>query len=105
MMSFGADLKHLDADYRHASDRVIAAPFDSLLGNTAERSLDFDLVVDGAQYAAYGEVRWRAAAKFVLDLGIRWDQQTYPIAADDRQYSPRASVLYQASDRTEVRLG
>jgi len=105
MVSFGADLKHLDADYRHVSDRTIEAPFDALLGNVAERSLDFDLVVDGAQYAAYTEVRWRAAAKLVLDLGLRWDQQTYPIAADDRQYSPRASILYQASDNTEIRLG
>lgn len=105
MLRFGADLKHLDAEYRHISDRSIAAPFDVLLGNEAERSLDFDLVVDGAQYAAYTEVRWRAVPDLVVDLGMRWDQQTYPRAADDRQYSPRASILYQPSDRTEVRLG
>jgi hypothetical protein len=105
MISFGADLKHLDAEYRHASDRSIAAPFAELLGNEGERMLDYDLVVDGGQYAAYSEVRWRAAPRFVIDLGMRWDQQTYPIAEDDRQYSPRASVLYQAGDQTEIRLG
>jgi hypothetical protein len=105
MVSFGADLKHLDAEYRHLSTRTIAAPFDALLGNQPQRSLDFDLVVDGGQYAAYSEVRWRATRQLVLDVGIRWDHQTYPIAADDRQYSPRASVLFQAGDATEVRLG
>jgi outer membrane receptor protein involved in Fe transport len=105
MISFGADLKHLDAEYRHVSDRTIAAPFDTLLGNEAQRTLDYDFVVDGAQYAAYTEVRWRATSQLVVDLGIRWDQQTYPIAEDDRQYSPRASLLYQPTDRTEIRFG
>jgi outer membrane receptor protein involved in Fe transport len=105
MISFGADLKHLDAEYRHASQRLIAAPFAALLGNQQQRTLDYDLVVDGGQYAAYSELRWRASPKLVLDLGIRWDQQTYPIAEDDRQYSPRASLLYQPTERMEIRLG
>jgi outer membrane receptor protein involved in Fe transport len=105
MISFGADLKHLDAEYRHDSQRLIAAPFAGLLGNPQQRVLDYDLVVDGGQYAAYSELRWRASPKLVLDLGIRWDQQTYPIAEDDRQYSPRASLLYQPTERTEIRLG
>jgi hypothetical protein len=105
MVSFGGDLKHLDAEYRHVSERTIAAPFDALLGNIPQRSLDFDLNVDGAQYAAYSEVRWRPLSKLVLDVGIRWDHQTYPIAADDYQYSPRASILFQPSDQTDIRLG
>ncbi len=105
MWRFGANLKHLDADYRHVSERTIGAPFAAVLGNPEQRALDFDLVVDGAQYAAYSELRWRAADRLVLDLGLRWDQQTYPIAADDRQYSPRASILVQVNDATELRFG
>lgn len=105
MLNFGADLKHLDAEYHHVSGRSIAAPFDTLLGNESQRILDFDVVVDGAQYAAYTEIRWRALSRLVVDVGIRWDQQTYPIVDDDRQYSPRASILYQPNDLTEVRFG
>ena len=105
MWRFGVNLKHLDADYLHASERSISAPFAAVLGNPGQRSLDFDLVADGAQYAAYSELRWRATDRVVLDLGLRWDQQTYPIAADDRQYSPRASILLQPTANSEIRFG
>jgi outer membrane receptor protein involved in Fe transport len=105
MWRFGANLKHLDADYRHVSEREISAPFAAVLGTPGQRSLDFDLVVDGAQYAAWSELRWRASERVVVDLGLRWDQQTYPIAADDRQYSPRASILLQPTARSEIRFG
>lgn len=105
MWRFGANLKHLEADYVHLSERTISAPFAAALGNPEQRRLDFDINVDGGQYAAYSELRWRMSHHVVLDLGLRWDQQTYPIADDDRQYSPRASVLWQPSDRTEIRFG
>jgi outer membrane receptor protein involved in Fe transport len=36
---------------------------------------------------------------------LRWDQQTYTTSSDDKQYSPRASVLFRAGDRTELRIG
>ena len=105
MWRFGANLKHLDAHYLHVSERTISAPFAAALGNAEQRRLDFDITVDGGQYAAYSELRWRMTRHLVLDLGLRWDQQTYPIADDDRQYSPRASVLWQPSDKTEIRFG
>ena len=105
MWSFGANLKHLDAKYRHRSDKVIEPPFDSIFDNQPRQTLSFDRIVDGGQYAAYSEWRWRASDGIVVDLGIRWDQQTYTVGTDDRQYSPRASVLWQAGENTEVRLG
>ncbi|MEJ2275203.1 MAG: TonB-dependent receptor, partial [Woeseiaceae bacterium] len=105
MWRFGANLKHLDAEYAHVSERSISAPFAAALGNPEERRLDFDFTVDGAQYAAYSELRWRMAQQLVFDLGLRWDQQTYPIADDDRQYSPRVSLLWQPSEKTEIRFG
>ena len=105
MWRFGANLKHLEARYRHASERTITAPFAAVLGNPEQRDLDFDLRADGAQYAAYSELRWRLAPKVVFDFGLRWDQQTYLLAANDRQYSPRGSILLQPSARTEIRFG
>jgi hypothetical protein len=105
MWRFGANLKHVDADYVHVSDRTIEAAFAAALGNAEQRHLDFDISADGAQYAAYSEVRWRMTRHLVLDLGLRWDQQTYPIADNDRQYSPRASLLWQPSGKTEIRFG
>ena len=105
MWSFGANLKHLDTHYRHESERTIAPEFAGISGGPAQRILSSDLTVDGAQYAAYSELRWRLGEKLVVDAGLRWDQQTYTTADNDRQISPRASLLFQASKRTELRLG
>ena len=105
MWSFGANLKHLDAHYLHQSQRNIDPVFQGISGGPGQRTLDTDITVDGAQYAAYAELRWRFLDRFVVDAGLRWDQQTYTVANNDRQISPRASVLFQPSERTELRFG
>ncbi len=105
MLQLGVDAKHLDASYLLSSVKQVAAPFDTLFDNEPLTVLDFDLLPEGAQYAAYAEFRWRPIDRVTLDLGLRWDQQTYTTSADDRQYSPRASLLYNPSADTEVRLG
>ncbi len=105
MLSFGADIKHLDARYRHTSSRQIEPAFSGISGGQATRALDVDLTVDGAQYVAYSEVRWRASDKLTFDAGLRWDQQSYTTAGNDRQYSPRASFLFEPHPGTEIRLG
>ncbi len=105
MLNFGFRARDQDADYVHASTRTISPPFDQILDNQPFVSRDFQLSPDGAQYAAYSELRWRPVNSLVLDLGVRWDQQTYTASDDDRQYSPRASILWSFSEKTEVRLG
>jgi hypothetical protein len=105
MLSFGFDIKDLDADYRFASEKMVEPPFDGILGNQSSTSVDIDLGPAGAQYAAFTELRWRLADDWTVDLGLRWDQQNYTTAEDDKQYSPRAGILYQPGDRTEIRFG
>jgi outer membrane receptor protein involved in Fe transport len=105
MWSFGANLKHLDTHYRHQSQRTIDPVFEGISGEPGQRTLDTDITVDGAQYAAYAELRWRFSDRLVVDTGLRWDQQTYTVASNDRQISPRASLLFQASERTDLRFG
>lgn len=105
MLRFGVDLKDLDATYRFTSTKRIEAPFDTLFDNQPLSNLDLQLAPAGAQYAAYSELRWRPFAMMTIDLGLRWDQQNYTTAEDDKQYSPRGSILFQANDRTDIRLG
>lgn len=105
MLRFGFNLKDLDATYDFTSTKAVSAPFDSILGNSAVTQFDFDLNPGGAQYAAFTELRWRLHDGIVVDLGLRWDQQNYTTSADDKQYSPRASVLLQPGDATDIRLG
>lgn len=105
MLNFGFDIKDLDARYRFQSVQAIESPFDSILGNQPSTLRDFDLAPSGVQYAAYAEVRARLLDKWTIDAGLRWDQQNYTTARNDKQYSPRLSVLYAPSDATEVRIG
>lgn len=105
MLRFGVNLKDLHAEYRFTSLKTVEAPFDNILDNEPTTAWDFDLAPAGAQYAAYTELRWRPADKLIVDLGLRLDQQNYTTAEDDKQYSPRASLLYQPNNRTEIRFG
>ena len=105
MLRFGVDIKDLDAEYRFTSVRAIEPPFDGILDNRPFTAFDFDLDPAGAQYAAYTELRWRFSDAWTVDLGLRWDQQNYTTAEDDKQYSPRAGILYTPGDNTEIRFG
>jgi hypothetical protein len=105
MLRFGVDLKDLDAEYRFESVKTVEPPFDGILDNRPFTALDFDLDPAGAQYAAYTELRWRFSDAWTVDLGLRWDQQNYTTSEDDKQYSPRAGILYRPGDSSEIRLG
>ncbi len=105
MLRFGANLKRLDADYRFSSQQVISAPFDGILDNAPASYRDFTADPAGAQYAAYADLRWRLLPPLVLELGLRWDQQTYTTAKDDTQLGPRAALLFEAGERTSLRFG
>lgn len=104
-LGFGFDVKDLDAVYDFSSSRTLTPPFDTLFDNEPTTERDFRSTPAGAQYAVYADLRIAPREKLVLELGLRWDQQTYTTASDDKQYSPRVSVLYTPHDDTEWRLG
>jgi hypothetical protein len=105
MLTSGFDLKHLNATYQYESTLSVVAPFDQILNNRPNTLRDIRIRPKGAQYAAYLESRWRPFDKFILDTGIRWDQQTYTTANNDDQTSLRINLLYFLSDQTELRFG
>jgi outer membrane receptor protein involved in Fe transport len=105
MMRAGFDYKDLKAAYRYVSEVSTEPPFDELPGNEPVVIRDLEMVPRGSQYAAYVETRWKPLDRLTLDAGVRWDEQTYTIAAGDTQFSPRLSVLYTTPQKTEVRLG
>lgn len=101
----GFDLKNLDADYHYDSTLQIFPPFEQILDNQAFLQRSIDLAPEGRQAAVYVEARWQPTDKLVLDLGLRWDRQTYSVADNNEQRSPRFNALYKFSDDTELRLG
>jgi len=105
MLRFGADIKDMDARYLFSSQKTVAEPFDTILDNQPFTSHDFDLDPGGAQYAVFAELRWRLARRWTAEVGVRWDQQNYTTAEEDQQVSPRASLLFESGERTEIRFG
>lgn len=105
MMRAGIDYRDLEADYRYDSRVVTEPPFDTILDNEPVVALDLELAPRGSQYAAYIETRWKPVERLTLDAGLRWDEQTYTMAAGDSQFSPRFSALYTTKGKTEFRLG
>lgn len=101
----GMDLKRHEASYAHQSTLMIAPPFDQVLDNRPLRILDIRVAPEGLQYAVFLESRWRLTDALIFDAGLRWDQQTYTIANNDDQSSPRINLLYRLTERTELRLG
>ena len=105
MLSFGIEGKHQDAKYRFLSTKTVSPPFDSILNNAPLTIIDLDTQPEGAQYNAYVEARWQLRDNLVVDAGIRWDTQSYTMAMNDEQTSPRLSVLYRINSRSELRVG
>lgn len=104
-VSVGAELKRLDAVYRYDAERIIATPFAGILDNAPLTVTSITVDPSGAQYSAYINSRWRLFDYVVADIGLRWDQQTYTTAADDKQLSPRIGLLYRVGERTDLRFG
>ncbi len=105
MLRFGVDGKHQDADYAFSSTRTVTPPFDTILDNQPVEIRAITAAPEGAQYSAYIEYRLQQRPNLTIDVGLRWDHQSYTSAKDDEQTSPRLSVLYEVNSRTELRLG
>jgi len=104
-LSGGFVVKRLEAEYRFDSTLAVQPPFDQVLDNQLLVTQSVQSSPRGSQFAAYLQSRWRLGARLVFDAGLRWDQQTYTIAADDDQTSPRFGLLWYVGDKTEIRLG
>jgi outer membrane receptor protein involved in Fe transport len=100
---FGVELRHLSAEYDYASAVRFEPgyPFPEAAETVTVRALDPD--PSGAHVAAYATSRVLATDRLAVELGLRWDTQTYAETDSDRQWSPRINLMYQAGDTTRLR--
>ncbi len=59
---------------------------------------------DGSGYSLHLSDRWRLMPGTGLELGLRWDRQTWTKPVYGDQLSPRLSLLHRFSAGTELRL-
>ncbi len=103
MFKFGARYRDLSAEYDFHLDSIRQS---DIVDNDQPVTLVRDITtdVDGADYGAYAAYRQRIGERVVGELGLRWDRQTYADTGDDSQLSPRVNLLYELSDRAELRV-
>ncbi|MEE8111296.1 MAG: TonB-dependent receptor, partial [Acidobacteriota bacterium] len=92
---WGVDLKDLRAEYRY-----LAAPVDPGDGD--------DLLIyrqpSGQEYGLYFSDRIRVSHSLNIDVGVRWDRETYT-AFEDETVSPRINLAYSPGSRSTLRAG
>ena len=90
VLKWGFDLTYGEAEYNYfrtstlgsgSNARVVTGP-------------------DGIAVGTYASDRLRVMRNLIVELGLRWDRQTW---TDESQTSPRVNLAYQPSPRTTVR--
>jgi len=88
LLRAGVEVRTLEADYRYALGDPAAPERTSI-----DRS--------GTSMAAWATHRAALGERWVAEVGLRRDRQTY---TDDRQTSPRVHLAWRAGERDQLRL-
>lgn len=103
-LRFGLGLRREEArfDYRGRAEYLGFYEFYPGIENPVER--DISAAPEGNSYSLYLSDRWQLTEASGLQLGLRWDRQTYMTPDYDEQLSPRVSFLHSFGSSTELRL-
>ena len=103
-LNWGFELKRLDASYFYASSAEYFEFFENYPGLESPTSSAIQAVAKGNSYALFFSDRWQLTADTSMQLGLRWDRQTYTDPVFDDQVSPRFSLLHAINDSTDFRF-
>ena len=100
LLKWGLDLKGQEASYEYTSVSVVTDPAVIGGGPPKVETVDTHLEPEGQSFGAYLAERFRPADSIVVEVGARWDRQTW---VGEHQLSPRANVLFSPGPRTTLR--
>ena len=103
-LQWGFNLEHSDTDYDYASEVTYFGLSEILTGESETLTRDLVASPDGDSYGVYLSDRWRVRPRTFLEVGLRWDKQTYTDLDDNTQVSPRIGLFHSVSPNTELRL-
>lgn len=104
LVQWGFQAEHSEARYDYMSQAQyfgLLALYENV-NNPVSRDLSAAPI--GNNFAVYISDRWKVARNTIIELGLRWDDQTYTGFVSDSQLSPRLSVLHAFSPATEFRF-
>jgi len=100
----GYELRHLEARYEYQSQAEYENFFAAYPGIHNPLSSDIRSRPKGASYSLFLSDRWSLGSMTAIDLGLRWDHQTYTETTFSSQLSPRISLLHSFSPTLDLRL-
>lgn len=103
-LQFGFELQYQKAIYRYKSMAEYFGFYLAYPGVPGSIERDISADFDGHGYALYLSDRIEMGDRTKVELGLRWDKQTYHGPASDDQFSPRISLYYSPVTRTDLRL-
>jgi outer membrane receptor protein involved in Fe transport len=99
-LKWGLNLRRLTASYDYSSSSAILDPLQTGHQEPVVTTRSLSPEPAGESYGGYLADRVELLPSLVLELGLRWDRQTY---IPDEQLSPRLNLVYQLGDRTTLR--
>jgi hypothetical protein len=104
LLRWGFDLRHERARYDYHSRAEYSEFFALWPGIESPAETRVTAAPDGNVYSLFLADRWRINQATAIDLGLRWDRQTYTDPTFDNQLSPRVSLFHSLTPATELRL-
>ncbi len=103
-LQWGLELGYQEADYLYEGSAEyfnFTATYPGLQNPNAYR---VEARPSGYNYGLFVSDRFKLGDRVTLELGIRWDRQTYTNPVYSSQISPRASLLYKPGDNRLLRF-
>ena len=95
----GLDVRTLSANYDYTSAVTYAPGYPFPGATSVSRALAPS--PSGAHVALYYTLRTQFTSSLTGEFGLRWDEQTYGVDADD-QLGPRVNLAWRLDDRTRL---
>ena len=103
-LQWGFKAEHSDADYHYQSDVTYFEFAEIFTDSSDTQSRNIGASPAGESYSLYLSDRWRIRERTFVEVGLRWDKQTYTSTGTDSQLSPRISLFHAAGPNTELRF-
>ena len=104
LVQWGFQAEHGEARYHYMNQAQYFGLPALFVDITNPTSRDLSAAPIGNNFAVYISDRWQVARNTIIELGLRWDDQTYTGLVSDSQLSPRLSVLHAFGPSTELRF-
>lgn len=103
-LRMGFDIRREEARYDYQSIAEYREFFEFWPGIENPVESNIQTAPGGNSYSLFLSDRWRFTQSTSLELGLRWDKQTYTEPEFDSQLNPRISLLHSFGTRTDFRL-